>query len=131
MEHTKFIQLHDLNVYKLSRELSKLAWKTYEQLSWNDKKVMGDQFIEAVDSVGANIAEGYRRYHRLDKIKFYYTSRASLSEACDHWLELLFERGKVPGDSLLGMKDIANKLAIKLANFINSTYRMNQDNQFQ
>lgn len=28
---------------------------------------MGDQFITAADSFGANIVEGYGRYHNLDK----------------------------------------------------------------
>ena len=55
---------------------------------------MGDQFIEAVDSVGANIAEGYGRFHYLDRIKFYYNSRASLIECNEHWIELLKERKK-------------------------------------
>ena len=87
----KFIDLKDLEVYQLARELSRHAWQVYEKLQWIDKQLMGNQFITAIDSVGANIAEGYRRYHCLDKIKFYYTSRASLSEGCHHWLELLFQ----------------------------------------
>lgn len=67
----------------------------YEALDWQVKKVMGDQFIRATDSVGANIAEGYGRFHYLDRIKFYYNARGSLSEARFHWAELLNERGKV------------------------------------
>ena len=119
----KYISLKDLEVYKLSRELSWTAWKIYEDLNWQDRKIMGDQFIESIDSVGANIAEGYRRYHYLDKIKFYYISRGSLSEGCDHWLELLFERGKITEDTINGLKMTAQKLSLKLNNFINSTYR--------
>jgi len=53
---------------------------------------MGDQFITATDSIGANIAEGYGRFHFLDKNKFYYNARGSLIEAGEHWLELLMER---------------------------------------
>ena len=84
---------------------------------------MGDQFIRATDSVGANIAEGYFRFHYLDKIRFYYISRASLSESCDHWLELLHKREKAKEDEFLKMKNIQTKLAVKLNNFISSTYR--------
>ena len=118
----KYIPLKDLEVYKLARELSSTAWKAYEELSWQDKKIIGDQFIRAIDSIGANIAEGYRRYHYLDKIKFYYTSRASLSEACVHWLELLHERKKISSEKFESMKAIADKLSMKLTNFINVTY---------
>lgn len=83
---------------------------------------MGDQFIESTDSVGANIAEGYKRYHYLDKIKFYYNSRASLSESCKHWLELLYERGKINQKDFEAAKELEKKLSVKLANFISTTY---------
>lgn len=119
----EFIVLKDLEVYRLARELSRLAWLIYGPLNWRDKKIMGDQFIESTDSIGANIAEGYRRYHYLDRIKFYYNSRSSLSESCCHWLELLLERGKITGVQFEEMNIVAEKLSIKLTNFINSTYR--------
>lgn len=123
----KYIVLKDLEVYKLARELSKLAWEIYNSLEWQDKKIMGDQFIESVDSVGANIAEGYKRYHYLGKIKFYYNGRASLSECCDHWLELLLERKKVKQEQFDAIKAIEEKLSIKLNNFIDVTYKSNKD----
>ncbi len=84
--------MEDLLVYKLACELSDLAWLIFKIMDWHTKKIMGDQFIEAVDSFGANIAEGYGRYHYLDRIKFYYNARASLFEA-KHWSNLLLKRG--------------------------------------
>ncbi len=63
-----YILLKDLEVYQLARELSRLAWKIYEGLDWQDKKIMGDQFVRATDSFGANIAEGYARFHYLDSL---------------------------------------------------------------
>ncbi|MBU0533526.1 MAG: four helix bundle protein [Candidatus Omnitrophica bacterium] len=118
-----YIPLSALEVYKLSRELSEIAWQIYETLNWQDKKIMGDQFIESVDSVGANIAEGYKRYHYLDRIKFYYNSRASLSESCNHWLELLYERKNINPKLFEKVKKLEKRLSIKLANFINTTYK--------
>jgi len=119
----KYILLSDLEVYKLARELSKTAWEIYESLSWQDKKTMGDQFLTATDSVGANTAEGYGRFHYLDRIKFYYNSRASLSEANDHWIELLNERGKIKKEKYNSYKTVAKDLGIRLNNFITTTYR--------
>ncbi|MBU1922600.1 four helix bundle protein [Patescibacteria group bacterium] len=118
-----YIQLKDLEVYRISRELSLIAWDIYEGLDWRDKKIMGDQFVESTDSVGANIAEGYKRYHYLDRIKFYYNSRSSLSESCDHWLELLYERKKIAKTGFEKIKALETKLSIKLANFIATTYK--------
>jgi four helix bundle protein len=76
MENKRFIELQDLEVYQLARRLSKDAWGIYSGMTFEQKKIIGDQFIRAVDSVGANIAEGYARYHYLDKVRFYYFSRA-------------------------------------------------------
>lgn len=65
----KYIVLQDLEVYKMARELSAIGWEIYDKLDWQDRKTMGDQFIRSTDSVGANIAEGYGRFHYLDKIR--------------------------------------------------------------
>jgi len=123
MANKKHIPLEDLEIYRLGRKLSKLGWEIYRELSWQDKKIMGDQFITATDSFGANIVEGYRRYHYLDKIKFFYNSRASLAEANDYWLELLKEREKIKEDSYKKFKGLSEQSSKKLQNFINSIYK--------
>lgn len=119
----KYIPLEKLEVYRLARSLSKIAWQIYSLLNWESKKIIGNQFIEATDSIGANIAEGYQRYHYLDRIKFYYNARASLSESNDHWLELLKERGKIEKVYYDEFKKSAKDLSIKLNNFITKTYK--------
>jgi four helix bundle protein len=121
-----YIPLKELEIYQLARQLSKIAWSIYERLEWQDKKIMGDQFIESVDSVGANIAEGYTRYHYLDKVKFYYYSRGSLAESCHHWLELLLERGKISSELYSSIKAIQKPLEIKLNNTITVTKNSQQ-----
>ena len=126
----KYILLNDLEVYKLARELSKIGWKIYQNLNWQTKKIMGDQFIESTDSVGANIAEGYGRFHYLDRIKFYYNSRASLIESNEHWIELLKERKKIDDKKYKEFKKVAENLSIKLNNFITSIYKA-KNNEFQ
>ena len=91
---TNYLSLDKLEAYQLARELSHFAWQVYEKLNWEDKKIMGYQFVESTDSVGANIAEGYGRFHYLEKAKFYYNARGSLLES-RHWLDLLVERDKL------------------------------------
>lgn len=125
---SQYIPVKDLEIYKIARELSKLGWEFYNKFDWQTKKIIGDQFIEATDSVGANIVEGYSRYHYLDKIKFYYTSRASLSESKDHWLELLFERDIITEINYKKFKEIGERLAVKINNFIKSTYDVKKRN---
>lgn len=121
MEKKEYIEAKNLNVYRLARQLSK-AWEIYENLGWQEKKNVGDQFISSIDSIGANIIEGYGRYHYLDKIRFYYISKASYNEAVYHWLDLLFERNKINQDQFNDMNKVAKELEIKLNNFIGTTY---------
>lgn len=119
----RYILLQDLEVYKLAHELARIGWEVYQSLDWHMKKINGDQFIESTDSVGANIAEGYGRFHYLDKIKFYYNARASLMESNDNWIELLKERGIIKQTHYKEFKETAQKLLIKLNNFISTTYK--------
>jgi hypothetical protein len=58
-EKKEYIKLEDLEVYKLARELSKMGWAIYSKMTWQTRKIIGDQFIESIDSIGANIAESY------------------------------------------------------------------------
>lgn len=119
MEGNNYITLDRLEVYLLSRSYSKISWNIYEKLSWQDKKVIGDQMITSVDSVGANIAEGYGRFHYADKNKFYYNSRGSLLES-KHWIELLFERSKLPSGTYKELVLLFEQIFIKLNILIKS-----------
>ncbi|HRZ29314.1 MAG TPA: four helix bundle protein [Candidatus Paceibacterota bacterium] len=50
-------------------------------MSKTEQIIIGTQFITAIDSIGANIAEGCGRFHYLDKNKFMYNARGSLMES--------------------------------------------------
>jgi len=114
------MRLKDLEIYKISRKISKKAWKIYERSNWEDKKIMGDQWIESIDSIGANIAEGFGRFHYLDKNKFNYNARGSLLEAI-HWTELLEERKKLNTDEIAFFASEFEELHLKLNSYIKST----------
>jgi four helix bundle protein len=84
------------------------------------KKVVGDQFISAIDSIGANIAEGWGRFHFLDRNRFNYNARGSLLESI-HWLELLHERSFVSEEKYKNLRNKFGILHFKLNNYINAT----------
>lgn len=81
----KFLTVNDLSAYKLSSELSDYVWEIVIKWDFFAKKTVGDQLVRAIDSIAANIAEGFGRYHKKDKIKFYYNARGSLFESI-HWV---------------------------------------------
>jgi len=51
----------------------------------------GNQFIRSVDSISANIAEGFGRYSKKDKVKFFRISFGSMYESLD-WNEKALKR---------------------------------------
>ena len=111
--------LEELEVYRIALELSKLSWEVYSSLPKEHKFSIGSQFLESADSVGANIAEGYGRYHYKDSIKFYYNSRGSLSEL-KHWNTLLSQRNLSTNDQFNRISELINIEQLELNNFINS-----------
>jgi len=112
----------DLDVWKIAKEL---VLKVYnETTKFPKEELFGitSQMKRAVLSVPANIAEGFGRYHYLDKAKFYLNSRGSLLELKSFVLialELNFING-VKAEELI--KDI-DDLGVKLNNLIVSTKR--------
>lgn len=115
--------LEKLEVYQLSKELSSISWNIYESFNWQTRKIIGDQFITSTDSSGANIVEGYGRFHYLDRVKFLYNARGSLLES-KYWLDLLVERKILKDKKLIeDYNKIYIKLKPKLNNFINSIYK--------
>jgi four helix bundle protein len=111
--------LEELEVYKLALEISKLAWEIYNELPKEHRFTQGSQFLEAADSTGANIAEGYGRFHYKDSLKFYYNSRGSLFEL-KHWTTLFDMRNLAKKEKLNKMMSFIETEQLKLNNFINS-----------
>ena len=82
----KYLKLNDITAYKSAFELSNHVWSIIEEWNYFEKDTVGKQFIKAIDSVSANIAEGFGRYGKKDKIKFYHYAMGSVTEALD-WNE--------------------------------------------
>ena len=50
----------------------------------SDKQGLGDQFVRAMDSVSANISEGYVRIHVKERLYFFSIATGSLEETIRH-----------------------------------------------
>ncbi len=123
----EYLSLNDLRIYNIARELSNVAWNIYKDLKLDNRIIIGKQFVRAIDSVGANIAEGYGRYHYLDKVKFYYNARASLFESF-HWLDLLKNREFLGEKEHEELKFKLDDLHIKLNAYIKSIRKKKYSN---
>jgi four helix bundle protein len=90
----KFLELDKIYAYKRAFILSNYIWNIIISWDYFAKDTVGKQFARSIDSISANIAEGYGRYHKKDKIKFYRYAMGSLRESID-WNEKSLIRGLI------------------------------------
>ena len=90
----KYLQLNDIDCYKRSFGLSNYVWGWIVEWDWFSKRTVGIQYAGAIDSISANIAEGFGRYGKKDKVIFYRISFGSVKESLD-WSEKAKIRGLI------------------------------------
>jgi len=117
----KYLKLNDIDAYKIAFNRSNYIWDLV--LKWDrlglDK--VGKQFVRSVDSISANIAEGFGRYSKKDKVKFYRISFGSMYESLD-WNEKSLKRKlikKKEYDYIYSELQKLPKLIHQLINFTN------------
>ncbi|MEW6401511.1 MAG: four helix bundle protein [Chloroflexota bacterium] len=77
--------LEDVRVLKSAEQIADAIYKIASR--WNEfaRDVVGKQISRAADSIGANIAESFGRFHFGEKIQFLYYARGSVFET-KYWL---------------------------------------------
>ena len=110
----------DLEIYKLSLGIAVDVYRITKLFPKEERFSLTDQLQRAIASIGANIAEGFGRFHYKDKLIYCYNSRGSLYEAI-YFLELAFEIGYVNERDKTDLISRLDRLAVKLNNFISAT----------
>ncbi|HSM58446.1 MAG TPA: four helix bundle protein [Candidatus Sulfomarinibacteraceae bacterium] len=111
--------LDDLRVLKQAEGIADEVWKL--TLTWDDyaRRVVGEQVARAADSVGANIAEAFGRYHYGEKLKFLYYARGSLYET-KYWLNRALARQLIDPQAANAYAHQLEQLARRLNAFVRS-----------
>jgi len=117
------MKFEDLEVYKISMDVSDKIWEIVETWDYFKKDTVGKQWVRAIDSVSSNISEGFGRNTYKDQRNFYYFSRGSLCES-KTWLEKSKRRKLINESTYNLLLNDFNILGIKLNNFINSVTRL-------
>ncbi len=109
----------DLKILKIAEEIADSIWNRV--LRWDEfpRDVVGKQLTRAVDSIGANIAESFGRYHFGEKFQFLYYARGSIFEA-KYWLNRAKARGLLPPSESQAWIDSLTALARQLNAFVGS-----------
>lgn len=117
----KYIGVEDLSAYRRSFALSNYVWNLVFQWKYFEKNTVGKQFVRAVDSISANIAEGFNRYHRKDKVLFYYFAKGSVGESQD-WLEKCRARKLINEDNYVYILGELEEFPKEIHTLIQFTY---------
>jgi four helix bundle protein len=111
-------RLEDLEVYKLSLAMSDRIWNLVVQWDNFSRNNIGGQLIRAIDSVGANISEGYGRGSKVDNARFVKIARGSLFES-KHWLNVSHRRKLLSDKEFKEILDEIESLLPRLSAYIN------------
>ncbi|MFO0789871.1 MAG: four helix bundle protein [Pirellulales bacterium] len=116
MARTNFENLH---VYRLAEKLADLIWRIV--LNWPHfaRDTVGKQLVRAIDSVGANIAEGSGRKAFQDNRRYVRIARGSLNET-QHWLRRAYNRKLLSANEVAELKCIMDELAPRLNAYLKS-----------
>jgi four helix bundle protein len=116
----RYIDFTELSSYKLSYELSNLVLEIVLSWEYFARDTVGKQLVRSCDSISANIAEGYGRYTKKDKIHFYRYSFASLNET-KSWLNKSNHRKLISNDVYNNLLETVNKLPKEINTLIKYT----------
>jgi four helix bundle protein len=110
-------RLEDLEIYTLSEQFADEIWFIVVGWDYFAKDTLGKQLARSADSIGANIAEGFGRYHYKENKNFCYFSRGSLIET-KGWLKKAKTRGLITTDCFQDLFQKLETIHIKLNAYI-------------
>jgi four helix bundle protein len=116
MEKTNF---ENLQVYKLSENLSDQLWKIVVRWDMLARDTVGKQLVRAADSIGANIAEGSGRGTDPEIRRFLRVARGSLYET-QHWLRRAYRRRLLSEKQVNDLLPLVKELTPKLNAYLRS-----------
>jgi four helix bundle protein len=108
-----------LRVYQLAEELADRIWRIVVKWEYFAKATVGQQIVEAVDGIGANIAEGTGRGSLQDNRRFVKIARGSLYET-KHWLRRAYQRRLLTRQEVHDLKPLIDELVPTLNAYFRS-----------
>ncbi len=113
------MKLEELKVYQLAMTVGEKVWEIVSKWDYFTKDTVGKQLVKSVDSIAANISEGYGRFHYKENKQFCYYSRGSLYET-KTWLNKAHDRRLIVDDDFQSLHNDLETIAYKLNNYIKS-----------
>ncbi len=118
---SSFTSFEELEAWKLARNFKNEIRELVKTFPSDEKYRLVDQLIRCTLSVGANIAEGFGRFHYKENTKFCRNARGSLMETLNHLIDALDE-GYIDDECLDGFREKifhCNKVLNGYINYLN------------
>ena len=123
VKEEEMLRLEDLEVYKLSMDLGEKIWNMVVNWNYFEKDIPinigSKQLIRAIDSVAANLSEGYGRFFYKENKQFCYYSRGPLYES-KTWLSKANKRNLISNDNYESLISDITVIQKKLNAYIKS-----------
>jgi four helix bundle protein len=124
------LKFEDLRVLEAAEAVADGIWQQVVQWDSFAREIVGGQMARAGDSVGANIAEAFGRYHYGEKLQFLYYARGSLFET-KYWLNRARTRDLMPPAQVQDYAAQLANLARQLNAFVSSLKAQRRDSRPQ
>jgi len=124
------LKFEELRVLQSAEVVADGIWQQVVQWDVFARDVVGKQLARAADSVGANIAEAYGRFHYGEKLQFLYYARGSLFET-KYWLNRSHKRDLMTSAQMQDYASQLTDLARQLNAFATSLKSQRQQGQKQ
>jgi len=115
----KYTDFEDVRVLRDAETMADDVWAIVQQWDAFARETVGGQIVRAVDSIGANIAEAFGRYHYGEKIRFLYFARGSLYET-KYWLNRAVNRQLLSSETHAELTEMLASIARQLNAFVAS-----------
>ncbi len=124
------MRFEELRVLQAAEAIADDIWQ--QVIHWDPfaRDVVGKQLARAADSVGANIAEAFGRFHYGEKLQFLYYARGSLFET-KYWLNRTLTRDLMPSAQAHDYVSLLTNLARQLNAFAGSLKAQRRGNGAQ
>jgi four helix bundle protein len=110
-------EMEDLTLLNNAETVCDTIWQLVQ--TWNkfSKDTVGAQLVRAADSIGANVAESYGRFHYGEKTQFLYYARGSVYET-KYWIRRAVKRGLIPVEKAQSFARQLDRIAKSVNAFI-------------
>lgn len=111
--------LQNLEIYQEAMSIGEDVWALTSKWDRFAKDTIARQVVRSADSIAANLAEGYGRYHFKENQKFCYYSRGSAEET-QTWIEKSVHRELIEREPARTLYDKIENYKKRLNAYISS-----------